>query len=72
MRTRRKPIPADRDPDLDADIHDLIREVVPDPDTWKNAPNPVLGLQRPVDLIGTPREYLLRDLLRAAKQGSFS
>lgn len=72
MRTRRKPTLTDRDPDLDADINDLIREVVPDPDAWKNAPNPVLGMSRPVDLIGTPREPILRDLLRAAKQGSFS
>lgn len=29
MSAKSKPIPVERDPDLDKDIHELIREVVP-------------------------------------------
>jgi hypothetical protein len=60
------------DPDETADLEKLIDEVVPDPDTWKHTPNPVLGGQRPVDLINSPQAQVLRDMLRAAKQGMFS
>jgi hypothetical protein len=62
----------DHDPDLDTDINTLIREVVPDPDTWEIAPNPSLAGYRPVDLIGTPQESILRDLLRAGMHGMIS
>lgn len=61
-----------RDPDETADLNKLIDEVVPDPDTWKQTPNPVLGGQRPIDLLRTPQEQVLRDLLRAAKHGMTS
>jgi hypothetical protein len=60
------------DPDETADLNTLLTEVVPDPETWKLAPNPVLGGKRPLDLIGTPQEQVLRDLLRAAKHGMAS
>jgi hypothetical protein len=72
MSATQVPATYPRDPDLDVDIHKLIDEVVPDPDTWKVTPNPVFGLKRPVDLIGEPEEAILRDTLRAAKQGAFS
>lgn len=72
------PIPTTtgRDPDLDKDIHLLIREVVPyfveDAAAWMAAPNPHLDMASPADVIGTEREAWLRDMLRAAKQGAFS
>jgi uncharacterized protein (DUF2384 family) len=61
-----------RDPDETTDLQKLIDEVVPDPETWKQTPNPVLGGQRPLDLLGSPQEQILRDLLRAAKHGMAS
>ena len=61
-----------RDPDETADLEKLIDEVVPDPDTWKQTPNPVLGGQKPIDLLHSPQEHVLRDLLRAAKHGMAS
>ncbi len=60
------------DPDETVDLDKLISEVVPDPDTWKVTPNPVLGGRRPIDLLNSPQEQALRDLVRAAKQGMVS
>lgn len=61
-----------RDPDETIDLEKLIDEVVPDPATWKRTPNPVLGGQKPIDLLNSPQEQVLRDLLRAAKHGMVS
>jgi hypothetical protein len=80
MSAKSKPVPAPvgRDPDLDKDIHELIREVVPaffpdlDLNAWMTTPNPRLGDISPADVIDTPREPLLRNLLRAARHGMFS
>lgn len=60
------------DPDETADLEQLISSIVPDADTWKQTPNPVLGGRKPIDLLNTPQEPVLRDLLRAAKQGMMS
>jgi hypothetical protein len=62
----------DRDPDETADIERLIADVVPDAGAWKQAPNAVLGGKRPIDLLHTPQEQVLRDLVRAAKHGMAS
>ena len=61
-----------RDPDETIDLGKLIDEVVPDPETWKQTPNPVLGGRRPIDLLHSPQEQVLRDMLRAAKHGMAS
>jgi uncharacterized protein (DUF2384 family) len=61
-----------QDPDETVDLNQLIAEVVPDHETWKQTPNAVLGGKRPIDLLGTLEEKVLRDLLRAAKHGMFS
>ncbi len=61
-----------RDPDETSDLETLMAEVVPDHDTWKQTPNPVLGGKKPIDLINSPQEQVLRDLLRAAKHGMMS
>ena len=63
---------AARDPDETVDLEQLIEDVVPDPASWKITPNPVLGGVRPVDLMNTPRERSLRDMLRAAKHAMAS
>jgi uncharacterized protein (DUF2384 family) len=60
------------DPDETIELEVLIDEVVPEPEAWKHTPNPVLGGRRPIDLLHTPQERILRDLLRAAKHGMAS
>lgn len=61
-----------RDPDETADLEKLMDEVVPDSQTWKQTPNPLLGGRRPIDLLNSPQEQVLRDMLRAAKHGMVS
>jgi hypothetical protein len=61
-----------RDPHETADLERLMAEVVPDAEVWKQTPNAVLGGKRPIDLLHTPQELVLRDLLRAAKHGMMS
>jgi hypothetical protein len=56
-------------PDEKADIRQEIDALIADPAQWQDAPNDQLGGQKPKDLIGTEREQLLRDLLRAIKYG---
>ena len=51
---------------------DLVRELVADPDRWLDRKNDQLGGEKPRDLLGTPREPVLRNLLEAVKYGSFS
>ncbi len=60
------------DPDLTADLRELILDVVPDGEHWIDTPNPHFGLKKPADLIGTDKEIHLRNLVRAVKQGMFS
>ena len=52
-----------------ANIRDEVADLVDDPTQWLEMPNSQLGGIRPKDLIGTEREQLLRDLLRAIKFG---
>jgi uncharacterized protein (DUF2384 family) len=51
------------------DIHQEIKTLIAEPATWLDTPNDQLGGQKPRDLIGTAREAVLRDLLRAIKYG---
>jgi hypothetical protein len=57
------------DPDVDSDLTALISEVVDKPDQWLDTPNDQLGGKKPRDLIGTKREGVLRELVRAIKIG---
>jgi len=52
-----------------ANIRDEVADLVDDATQWLDMPNSQLGGIRPKDLIGTEREQLLRDLLRAIKFG---
>jgi uncharacterized protein (DUF2384 family) len=56
-------------PGEDPDIRKEVADLVVEPSEWLNTPNSCLGGEKPVDLIGTNREQLLRDLLRAIKYG---
>jgi hypothetical protein len=53
-------------------IEDLVRELIDEPDRWLDTKNDQLGGERPRDLVGTPKEPVLRNLLEAIKYGSFS
>jgi hypothetical protein len=48
-----------------ADIREDVAKLIPDPEKWLDSPHSQLAYLRPRDLIGTDREIVLRDLLRA-------
>ncbi len=48
------------------DIRIDVRELLDNADSWLATPNFNLRGRRPLDLIGTPDEQLLRDTLRSA------
>ena len=51
----------------DGDLLSEIEDTMPDPEQWLNSPNGQLGGRKPIDLIGTPTEKTLRDLILAVK-----
>jgi len=53
-------------------VEDLARELIDQPDRWLDTENDQLGGEKPRNLIGTPKEPVLRNLLEAIKYGSFS
>jgi uncharacterized protein (DUF2384 family) len=56
-------------------IDEIMRIFSTDPNwiiAWKNTPNALLGSARPVDLIGTNKEHILRNELLGILYGSFS
>jgi hypothetical protein len=53
-------------------IEDLVRELIAEPDKWLDTKNDQLGGEKPRNLIDTPKEPVLRNLLEAVKHGSFS
>lgn len=53
-------------------VEDLVRELVDDADKWLDSQNDQLGGEKPRALIGTPKEAVLRNLLEAIRNGSFS
>ena len=56
-------------PDEESDIQKEVEHLIAEPGKWLNAPNSQLGGAKPKDLIGSNREQILRDLLRAIKYG---
>lgn len=55
--------PRDRLPG-EGSIEDEADALFEDGRAWLHTEHPMLGAQRPIDLIGTPREQQVRDLLR--------
>jgi len=55
--------------DESADLHHEVARIVAAPDVWLHTPHTHLGGESPINLIGTPEEQRLRDLLRAIKHG---
>ena len=48
-------------PDIRIDVHDLLANA----DEWLATPNSNFGGRRPLDLIGSPEEHLLRETIRS-------
>ena len=55
-----------------ADLKDEVRTIMDNADAWLNTPNDQFAGKRPIDLIGGPEEYRLRNLIRAVKHGMVS
>jgi hypothetical protein len=53
-------------------IEDMVRDLVAEPDKWLDTENDQLGGEKPRQLMGTPKEPVLRNLLEAIQYGSFS
>jgi hypothetical protein len=53
-------------------VEDLARDLVDEPDKWLDTENEQLSGEKPRALIGTPKEPVLRNLLEAIRDGSFS
>jgi hypothetical protein len=57
---------------IDEETDDLTREVdkiVDNPDRWLRTPNDEFGGEAPGNLIGSPHQNLLRDLIQRVKHG---
>ena len=68
MRKSKKPAHTNAFPS----VEDLVRELIDQPDKWLDTENDQLGGEKPRELVGTPKEPVLRNLLEAIKHGSFS
>ena len=53
-------------------IEEMVRDLVAEPDKWLDTANDQLGGEKPRQLVGTPKEPVLRNLLEAIQYGSFS
>jgi uncharacterized protein (DUF2384 family) len=57
-------------PGEEQDIEKEAANIFAEPRLWLETPHSMLGGKRPSELIGTEREGLVRDLLRAIKYGT--
>ena len=64
--------PTDTSPDTTSDLLKDIEDTFADPEAWLNTPNLRLAGQKPIDLIGTPDEKLVRYIIDSIKYGQFS
>ena len=55
-----------------SDLMKDIEDIFADPKAWLNTPLIELGGQKPIDLIGTPDEELVRGMISAIIYGQFS
>ncbi len=55
--------------DESADLTREVAQIIAEPDVWLHTPNAHLGGETPMNLLGTPAESRLRDLVRAIKHG---
>ena len=55
-----------------SDIEEELRSVLETPEAWLQMPSSLFGGQRPAELIGTPDEDVLRQVVRQLKHGVVS
>ena len=53
-------------------VKELARELIDQAEKWLDTENDQLGGEKPKNLIGTPQEPILRNLLEAIRYGTFS
>ena len=54
------------------EISALARDLIKDADQWMDTENDAAWRRKPKKLLGTPKEQILLDLLRAIKYGMFT
>jgi uncharacterized protein (DUF2384 family) len=59
-------------PQTKSDLLKDIEDIFADPEAWLNTPLIQLRGRKPIDLIGTPEEELVRNMIAAIKYGQFS
>ena len=59
-------------PDTRSELMKDIDDIFADPEAWLNTPLIELAGRKPIDLIGTPEEQLVRNMIGAIKYGQFS
>jgi len=62
----------DISPDTTSDLLKDIEDIFADPQAWLNMPNLRLAGQKPIDLIGTPDEELVRNIIVSIKHGLYT
>ena len=67
-----QPQTSDQSADTRSDLLKDIEDIFADPEAWLNTPLIQLRGQKPIDLIGTPEEVLVRNMLLAIKHGQYS
>ena len=54
------------------EIKALVNDLIEEPQKWLDTENDQLGDEKPRNLLGTPKEMALLNLLHAIKYGMFS
>ena len=53
----------------EGDLFEEIADVVAEPERWLRAPNPLFGMSKPIELIGTKDEEKIRQWIGRVKHG---
>jgi uncharacterized protein (DUF2384 family) len=59
-------------PDTRSELLKDIEDIFADPEAWLNTPNLRLAGQKPLDLMGTPDEELVRNIIESIKHGLYT
>ena len=59
-------------PNENPDLREEVKSVLPNGAAWLDTQNFLFEGRKPADLIGTPEEFRVRDVLRAVKHGFIS
>ncbi len=59
-------------PPKSQELLDEIKSLFENPEAWLEVPNVLFHFRRPIDLIGTDEEELVRDVIEAFKYGLYA